>query len=139
MLSDLHLHLRPDDPDAVAEEYYSAANAERYREVATERGIDELGVSEHVYRFTQALEVWRHPLWQRYAHDDLDAYCEAIREQTDLSLGLELDFIPGREEQNAGLLHGRDFDYVVGSVHFLGDRAVDTDEYDVWEGARDAD
>ena len=86
-VGDLHLHLRPDDPDASAEEYYSAANAERYRGVAGERGIDELGVSEHVYRFTQALEIWRHPLWERYAHDDLDAYCRAVRGHTDLRLG----------------------------------------------------
>jgi len=28
------------------------------------------------------------------------------------------------------------FDYVVGSVHFLGDLAVDHEGYDVWEGAR---
>ncbi len=134
MLTDLHLHLRPDDPDAGAEDYYSAANAERYREVARERGIDELGVSEHVYRFSQALEVWRHPLWQRYAHDDLDAYCEAVRDHTDLRLGLEVDFIPGREQQISSLLEGRPFDYVVGSVHFLGDGALDMDEFSIWEG-----
>ena len=133
MLSDLHLHLRPDDPGAPAEEYYSAANAERYREAAAARGIDELGVSEHVYRFAQALEIWRHPLWQSFAHDDLDAYCEAVREQTDLRLGLEVDFIPGREHQISQLLEGRAFDYVVGSVHFLGDGALDMDEFSVWD------
>ncbi len=35
----------------------------------------------------------------------------------------------------------RDFDYVVGSVHFIGegDAAVDHDGFDVWEGDRDAD
>ena len=31
-------------------------------------------------------------------------------------------FHPGREEHIAGLLEARSFDYVVGSVHFLGDR-----------------
>ncbi|HUH82117.1 MAG TPA: histidinol-phosphatase [Solirubrobacteraceae bacterium] len=134
MLSDLHLHLRPDDPDASAEEYYSAANAERYREAAQQRGIVELGVSEHVYRFAQALRIWRHELWERFAHDDLDAYCAAVREQTDLRLGLEVDFVPGREEQIEQLLDGRAFDYVVGSVHFLGDQALDMDEFSVWEG-----
>ena len=139
MLSDLHLHLRPDDPEAPAEDYYCAANAERYREAAAERGIDELGVSEHVYRFAQALEIWGHELWQRFAHDDLDAYCAAVREQTDLLLGLEVDFVPGREEQIARVLEGRGFDYIVGSVHFLGDEALDMDEFSVWEpvSARD--
>ena len=59
----------------------------------------------------------------------------AVREHTDLRLGLELDFIPGREQQIERLLEGRSFDYVVGSVHFLGDQALDMDEFSVWEGS----
>jgi histidinol-phosphatase (PHP family) len=133
VLSDLHLHLRPDDLDASAGEYYTAANAERYREAASERGIAELGVSEHVYRFRQALEVWRHPFWERYAHDDLDEYCVFVREQTDLRLGLEVDYVQGREDRIAELIDARAFDYVVGSVHFVGEVAVDMDEYSAWD------
>jgi histidinol-phosphatase (PHP family) len=133
MLSDYHLHLRPDDAAATPEEYFTAANAERYREVAEERGISELGVSEHVYRFHQALEVWRHPFWESFARDDLDAYCSFVREQTDLRLGLEADFVPGAEERTAGLLEARDLDYVVGSVHFIREGAVDMDDYTVWD------
>ena len=132
VLTDLHTHLRPDDDDATPEQYFTAANAERYRTVASERGITELGVAEHVYRFTAALDVWQHDLWRRYARDDLDAYCSFIREETDLRLGIEADFIPGREDRMATLLEERDWDYVVGSVHFLGDHAVDYDRYDVW-------
>jgi histidinol-phosphatase (PHP family) len=117
-----HVHLRPDDVDATpAERYLTADNAERYREVAAERGIEELGVAEHVYRFTQALDVWQHELWRHSARDDLDAYCGFVREETDLKLGIEADFIPGREDRMAELLAGRDFDYVVGSIHFVGD------------------
>ncbi|MGA2321315.1 MAG: histidinol-phosphatase [Solirubrobacteraceae bacterium] len=133
MLTDYHLHLRPDDPDAAAAEYYSRANVERYREVADERGISELGVSEHVYRFEQALEVWRHPFWLKYAHDDLDDYCAFVRGETDLRLGIEADFVPGAEDRMANLLAARDFDYVIGSVHFLRERAVDMDPYSIWE------
>jgi histidinol-phosphatase (PHP family) len=33
----------------------------------------------------------------------------------------------------ATLLDGYDWDYVVGSVHFLGDHAVDHDGYEVWD------
>jgi len=132
VLTDYHVHLRPDDLEATADRYLTAANAERYRTVAGERGIRELGVSEHVYRFTAALDVWQHPLWQHQAVDDLDAYCEFVREQTDLRLGIEADFIPGREDRMATLLEARDWDYVVGSVHFLGDHAVDYDRFDVW-------
>jgi len=133
VLTDLHVHLRPDDLDASASEHFSAANAERYRAAARERGIEELGVSEHIYRFTQALEVWRHPFWQQYAHDDLDEYCAFVRGHTDLRLGIEADFVAGAEEQTAALLAARDFDYVVGSVHFLRDGAVDMEDFSVWE------
>jgi histidinol-phosphatase (PHP family) len=133
MLTDYHLHLRPDDVSATAEDYFSAANVDRYRAVAEERGIGELGCAEHVYRFAQALEVWSHPLWRESAHDDLDDYCGFIREETDLRLGIEADFIVGREDRMATLLESRDWDYVVGSVHFVGEHAVDHDGYEVWD------
>ena len=132
MLTDYHVHLRPDDRDATPGQFFTSANADRYRAAAAQRGIAELGVAEHIYRFRQALDVWDHPLWQRYARDDLDDYCAFVREQTDLRLGIEADFVPGREDRTANLLDAREWDYVVGSVHFLGDRAVDYDRYDVW-------
>jgi histidinol-phosphatase (PHP family) len=133
MLTDYHLHLRPDELDARPERYFAEANVERYRAVADERGIAELGVSEHVYRFEQALDVWRHPFWVTYALDDIDDYCAFIRERTDLRLGIEADFVPGAEDRMVNLLQARDFDYVIGSVHFIGDVAVDMDDYSVWD------
>jgi histidinol-phosphatase (PHP family) len=139
MLTDYHLHLRSDELDASVEEHYTQANVERYRSVAGERGIAELGVSEHIYRFEQALEVWRHPFWLGYAHDDLDAYCAFVREQTDLRLGIEADFVPGGEDRMATLLSARDFDYVVGAVHFVREGAVDMDDYSVWDTGRSAE
>lgn len=133
MLSDYHVHLRPDDESADPERYFTTANAERYRERAAEQAIAELGVSEHIYRFKQALEVWRHPFWERFTRDDLDAYCAFVREETDLRLGIEADFVPGAEDRLAALLDARDFDYVVGSVHFIREGAVDMDDYGVWD------
>jgi histidinol-phosphatase (PHP family) len=135
MLTDYHVHLRLDDAEATAAESFTAANAERYREAASERGIAELGVSEHVYRFREALEVWQHPFWRAFALDDLDDYCRFVREETDLRLGVEADFIPGGEDRMANLLESHDFDYVVGSVHFLRDASVDMEDYTVWSGA----
>jgi histidinol-phosphatase (PHP family) len=136
LLTDYHVHLRPDEPDATAERFFTAANAERYRTVATERGIRELGVAEHVYRFSAALEVWQHPLWRGSARDDIDAYCAFVREETDLRLGIEADFVPRREDRMATLLEAREWDFVVGSVHFVGDGAVDHPDYDIW-GSRE--
>ena len=101
--------------------------------MAEERGIEELGCAEHVYRFAQALNVWRHPLWRESAVDDIDAYAAFVREQTDLKLGIEADFVAGREDHMATLLQGRDWDFVVGSVHFVGEHAVDHDGYEVYD------
>lgn len=140
MLTDYHLHLRPDEEGTTAERYFTEANVDRYLEAAAAAGIEELGVSEHVYRFRQALDVWRHPLWVENGKDDIDAYCEFVR-STPLRLGIECDYVPGAEERTAALLEGRDFDYVVGSVHFIGDgdAAVDHEGFDVWESGGDAE
>jgi histidinol-phosphatase (PHP family) len=138
VLTDYHLHLRPDDLEATAAEFFTEENVDRYLAAAEEHGIAELGVSEHVYRFAQALDVWDHPFWREQATDDLDAYVEFVR-TTPLKLGVEADFVPGAEDRVANLIGARDFDYVVGSVHFLGNRAVDHEGYDVWEDDGDPD
>jgi len=135
VLTDYHVHLRPDEDGTTAAQYFTAENAERYRAVAAERGIGELGVSEHVYRFAQALDVWKHPFWQSNAVDDLDAYCDFVRGEG-LRVGIEADFVPGSEDRMANLLEARDWDYVVGAVHFLRDAAVDMrGEWDIWRSA----
>jgi histidinol-phosphatase (PHP family) len=133
MLTDYHVHLRQDEGAGSAAEAFTAANAERYQEVASERGVEALGVSEHVYRFRQALEVWQHPFWREQARDDLDAYCEFVRGDTSLALGIEADFVPGAEDRTATLLEARDWDYVIGSIHFLRDAAIDMrGDWDIW-------
>ena len=131
MLTDYHVHLRPDEPGTSAADYFTDANVERYRDAADAAGIAELGISEHVHRFRQALTVWRHPFWVEQATDDLDFYCEFL-EAGPLRVGIEADYIAGAEERIAELLSNRPFDYVIGSVHFVGAGAVDHEGYDVW-------
>ena len=138
MLSDYHLHLRPDDAGAAAEAF-TAENVDRYLAAASEHGIDELGVSEHIYRFTDALRIWDNPFWRTQAHDDLGAYCEFVA-TTPLRLGIEADYVRGAEDRISEVLAAHPFDYVVGSVHFLGDAgAVDDRRYDVWDQIGDPD
>jgi histidinol-phosphatase (PHP family) len=139
LLTDYHVHLRTDERENTAERFFTAGNAERYREIATERGIAELGVAEHIYRFAAAMEIWQHPFWREYARDDLDEYCGFVREETDLRLGIEMDFVPGREDRIASQLDGRDWDFVVGSVHFLRDHSLDTEDYSVWGAGESAE
>ena len=140
MLTDYHVHLRPDEEDSTAERYFTSDNVERYREAAEERGIAELGVAEHIHRFVQSLDIWQHPWYRYWAADDVDEYCDFVR-GSGLRLGVEADFLPGREDRVANFLDGRPWDYVVGSVHFMGDDAVDVhgepdwEAWDIWRGA----
>ena len=78
MLTDYHTHLRPDALDATPEAFFTEGNVARYLEAAAGHGIGDLGFSEHVYRFREALEIWTHPFWQENATDDLDGYCEFV-------------------------------------------------------------
>ncbi len=132
MLTDYHVHLRPDEPGTTAEGHFTAENVARYRAAADQAGIAELGVSEHVHRFRQALDVWRHPFWVEQATDDLDAYVDFLA-RAGLRVGIEADYVSGAEERIEALLAAREFDYVIGSVHFIGEGAVDQDRWDVWD------
>ena len=109
-LTDYHVHLRPDEPGTDASAYFTERNVARYVERAREQGIGELGFSEHVYRFREALAVWRHPFWVESAVDGLDAYVEFLVEMRaagyPVKVGLELDYVPGRESELAALLDG---------------------------------
>ena len=89
-------------------------------------------MAEHVHRFVQSLDVWTHPWYRHWAADDVDEYVDFLR-GSGLKVGIEADFLPGREDRIANLLDGRDWDYVVGSVHFLRDEAVDFHGYPDWE------
>ncbi len=131
MLTDYHTHLRPDARDTPAARYFTEDNVRRYLEAAQGQGIEELGFSEHVYRFRESLAVWRHPFWVECAQDSLDEYVEFLISMP-VKVGLELDWIPGREEQLAAIADAYPWDYIIGSVHFIADRAVDHDGYDIW-------
>lgn len=138
MLSDYHVHLRPDGEGSDFVKYMTAENAGHYRAAAEEAGVTELGVSEHIYRFKQALTIWDHPLWKKWAVDDLDEYADFVR-TTDLKFGIEADYVVGREEQIAEVLASEQWDYVLGSVHFLKEAALDMERYDVWRQSLSAD
>jgi histidinol-phosphatase (PHP family) len=55
-----------------------------------------------------------------------------VREETELRLGIEMDFVPGREDRIANVLERCEWDYVVGSIHFLRDLSLDTEDYSIW-------
>ena len=138
VITDYHLHLRGDDLSARAADHFNPENIARYVAAAEAAGVTDLGCAEHMYRFTEALTVWRHPFWDEWAIDDIDQYVEAVR-ASPIKLGIEGDYILGAEDKLEAMLGSRPFDYVVGSVHFLGDYSLDTEEYTIWDGSQDPD
>ena len=126
MLTDYHVHLRPDEDGHAAGALLHA----RPTPSATARRRRSAGSPSSASPSTstasrQALEVWQHPWWRQWARDDVDDYCAFVREETDLRLGIEADYVAGREDRIARFLEAREWDYVVGSVHFVRDAAVD--------------
>lgn len=138
MLTDYHVHLRPDDITAKPAEYFTAGQIERYLKAAAEAGVTDLGCAEHMYRFTEALNVWSHPFWEEWALDDIDQYCEVVG-ASPVKLGIEADYVLGAEEKLDEMLSPRPFEYVIGSVHFIGENSMDTEEYTVWDDRGDPD
>jgi histidinol-phosphatase (PHP family) len=133
LLVDYHLHLAPDGVALGAAEM-SAARVAQYAESACERGIDHVCLTEHCHRFRQAAGLLDHPFWNESAQADIDAYIAAVRAHgPPVGCGIELDWIEDCEEALEALVAGRDFDLVLGSVHWLGSHAVDHPDYAIWE------
>ncbi len=129
MLVDYHTHLRA--PGGGAEQPDQSVGAvERYVEQALERGVSEIGVSEHVYYFRQTEAVWDAAdqlAWCRY---DLGEYCDVIveakRQGLPVKLGLEVDWVPARADELAEILAPYPWDYLLGSVHWIDGLAIDS-------------
>ncbi len=89
-----------------------------YARVAVEKGFSELGFADH-NPMREQFDDWRMAL------DDLPRYLEAVEEarkqfpQLPIRIGLECDFILGREEWIEELARMADWDFFIGSVHYL--------------------
>ena len=138
MIVDYHMHLR--SPSEELE--HSAEAAECFVETAAMRGVDEIGFTEHVYYFRETRDFWVVPYQVERCVHDLDAYCDAVveakRRGLPVKLGLEVDFVPGREHDLAEVLAPYPWDYLLGSVHWIEGLAVDQQpgiwgEYEVEE------
>lgn len=139
MRVDYHLHLAPDG-ETLRDEHLSIENLRRYAQTASDRGIGEIGVTEHIHRFSAAASLHTHPFWQESAQSDLGDYHGLLTEARDdehlpLLVSLEVDYLTGRETDIAALLDQHEWDYLLGSVHWLGDYAVDHPDWSVWAEA----
>jgi histidinol-phosphatase (PHP family) len=140
-MSDYHLHIHPHrpTPGAPPPGEFPAAYIDQYVEVALSRGAAEVGFVEHLYRCVEsqaALGQW----WKKDPHPNLvaemdqimareldmslDRYVDAIlgakARGLPVKLGLEVDFEPGTEQRVMDLIAPYPWDYLVGSVHWIG-------------------
>ena len=146
MLTDYHLHLQPDGPEARDADaarwdgeggFRSAGWIGRYVQAARARAVEEIAITEHVHRFRDVRDWHPNPWWQAEATEDLAVHCAALAEARDgglpVLIGIEMDWIPDRVDHIRALLAAHPFDIVLGSVHWLGDLAVDHPDYPCWD------
>jgi histidinol-phosphatase (PHP family) len=129
MLTDYHMHLADDDAP-LDSECFTTAHIERYVVRARECGVDEIGFTDHVFRFREAHDWLDHPLWRDDAVGWLDDYRTAVRAAGDaglpVKLGLEVDYVGPRQDALAEILDPYPWDYLLGSIHWLDGLALDS-------------
>jgi histidinol-phosphatase (PHP family) len=122
MLIDYHMHTKLTDGIGVPLDY---------AKVALERGLDEIGCSDH------APLADRETDWHM-KKSDLETYVGWVREAQSkfpplsIKLGLEVDFFPGNDDWVRELAAMYPWDFFLGSVHYLGEFCVDRSAKD-WE------
>lgn len=123
MRTSYHVHTYISDGQCDAADHVKAAVA---------AGLDELGISDHYTPLPGKDIVWSMPL---SGVADYLAAIEAAKKQAGslaVRLGIEVDYIPESVETIARMLSRYPFDYVIGSVHFVGAFPVDA-KPDDWE------
>jgi len=100
-----------------------------YAQAAVDAGLKEIGMSDHSPMPPEFADDWR------MREDELPAYLhevEQVRARFDgklcVRIGLEVDFRCGSEAYISKLLSVYDWDYVIGSVHYIRDWNFDNPE-----------
>ena len=114
--TDYHVHTTFSDGRSLPDAYVGPA---------LEAGMSELGFSEHITLFRDPDKWNMDPAntgnYLTYLHE-LRARTHNLR----IRKGLEVDFFKGKEEETRSFLSGLDLDYVIGSVHYMGNTTVDS-------------
>jgi len=97
-----------------------------YVEHAIKIGLKEIGFSDHapmVSHDDPTVTMSKEQL--PFYHDTLEILREKYKDQIEIKIGIEADFIPGYEEKTKKILAAYPYDYVIGSVHYIGDWGFD--------------
>jgi histidinol-phosphatase (PHP family) len=112
---------------------HGVGELEEYVRYAVQSGLPEMGFSEHIFMYWLP-ESQRDPelampqsAFAGYVQEvqRLQALYPEIR----LRLALEADFIVGHEAELRDVLHAYEWDYLIGSVHFIDGWGVDDERY----------
>lgn len=120
-MEDFHAHTNYSDGTVVDEMLEAAAAA----------GLDGIGFVDHCNLTTDPAARRERAKWDRNfdrTYDRRQGYLAAVRDRTDLRIydAVEVDYEPSPETEAAieEFLAGAQFDYAVGSVHYVGEREV---------------
>jgi histidinol-phosphatase (PHP family) len=119
MKADLHTHTYLcKHADGIAEDYVRSA---------VDRGLTMIGCTDHAPMPDNYDEKHRMTLEQ--FHADYKPAVLELRERfknvIDVKFGVESDFFPGTEQWVRDFHDANDFDFVIGSVHYLGEWGFD--------------
>ncbi len=104
---------------------------------AIESGLTEIGFSDHapLVAFEDpkiAMRLDQLPIYHKMIEDVRSQFQKKIS----IKVALEADFIVGYEEKTEKILSCYPYDYVIGSVHFIGDWGFDNPhDLSRWNGA----
>jgi len=125
VIVDYHMHLRNGNGQIAHE----TSAVDPFVESAREAGVDEIGFTEHIYYFKQTRSLWTVPYHTERCLYDIEAYVSAVvtarGRGLPVKLGLEVDYVPGREDETRELLAPYPWDYLLGSLHYIGSLGVD--------------
>lgn len=139
MFIDYHMHTERDD--FYGECPYTRSRLEEYLRTAEKRGVAEIGITEHCHRFTAFWPMMRTVAegpghcpdireWlmasckeelERYVAFLVDAQAAGLP----VKIGVEVDYVPGWEDFLREVLAPYPWDYLLGSVHYLGRWPID--------------
>lgn len=135
MFFDHHVHMEhgPFDPHSYPKEWI-----ESFFHTAINRNVSGVGIVEHAYRFKEASGLLPGTWSEQRCHFHLDSYLagwNSLQDRLPVSLGLEMDYVPETELAIKKFLSQKPWDFVIGSVHFLGNFGLDVkdmaSQYDV--------
>ncbi|ADM68066.1 Histidinol-phosphatase [Paenibacillus polymyxa E681] len=119
---------------------HAIGSLEEYVQQGIRLGLNQLGLSDHMpllhvkpadYYPEMAMPMEELP---RYVEECLELK-ERFKGQIDIRVGLEGDYIEGWEREIEDIITAYPWDYVIGSVHFLGEWDVtDFRQVHHWEG-----